>query len=57
MAELEVEREMARILAEISAHVARKAEELQRALRLLARIDFIQARCLLADELSASEPP
>ncbi len=56
MTELEVEREVARILAEISAHVARRAEELLRALCLLARIDFIQARCLLADELSASEP-
>ncbi|MEW6720886.1 MAG: Smr/MutS family protein [Thermodesulfobacteriota bacterium] len=56
MAELEVEREIARILAEISSHVARKSEELLRALFLLARIDFIQARCLLASELSASEP-
>ncbi|MBP2674316.1 MAG: MutS2 protein [Deltaproteobacteria bacterium] len=56
MAELEVEREVARILAEISSHVARRAEELLRTLFLLAQIDFIQARCLLADELSASEP-
>ena len=56
IAELEVEREIARILAEISAHVARKAGELHQALERLARIDFIQARCLLADELSASEP-
>ncbi len=56
MAELEVEREVARILAEISAHVARRAPELRLALSRLARIDFIQARCLLADELSASEP-
>jgi DNA mismatch repair protein MutS2 len=56
MAELEVEREVARILAEISAHVARRSEELLKALHLLARIDFIQARCLLADELSAAEP-
>ncbi len=56
MAELEVEREVARILAELSAHVARRSEELLRALYLLARIDFIQARGLLADELSASEP-
>jgi DNA mismatch repair protein MutS2 len=56
MAELEVEREVARILAEISAHVARRAAELRLALSRLARIDFIQARCLLANELSASEP-
>ncbi len=56
MAELEVEREVARILAELSARVARKAEELHLSLSLLARIDAIQARCLLADELSASEP-
>ena len=56
IAELEVEREIARILAEISGHVARKAKELRQALERLARIDFIQARCLLADELSASEP-
>jgi len=56
MAELEVEREVARILAELSAHVARKSDELLLALSLLARIDFIQARSLLADELSGAEP-
>jgi DNA mismatch repair protein MutS2 len=56
MAELDVEREVARILAELSAHVARRSEDLLQALVLLARIDFIQARCLLADELSAAEP-
>jgi DNA mismatch repair protein MutS2 len=56
MAELEVEREVARILAELSSHVAGRAEELRTAQEMLARIDFIQARCLLADELSASEP-
>jgi len=56
MAELEVEREVARILAELSGRVAGKEEELLRALSLLARIDAIQARSLLADELSAAEP-
>jgi DNA mismatch repair protein MutS2 len=56
MAELEVEREVARILAELSAGVGRRSEALLQALYLLARIDFIQARSLLADELSASEP-
>ncbi len=56
MAELEVEREVARILAELSGRVAGRAEELRRAQALLARIDFIQARCLMADEMSASEP-
>src|SRR5512141_1956529 len=56
MAELEVEREVARILAELSGRVARKEEELFLALSLLARIDAIQARSLLADELSAAEP-
>ncbi|MBE0607661.1 MAG: endonuclease MutS2, partial [Deltaproteobacteria bacterium] len=56
MAELEVEREVARILAELSGRVARKEEELLHALSLLARIDAIQARSLMADELSAAEP-
>lgn len=56
MAELEVEREVARILAELSGRVARKEEDLMRALFLLARIDVVQARSLLADELSAAEP-
>ena len=56
MAELEVEREVARILAELSGRVARKEGELLLALALLARVDAIQARSLLADELSASEP-
>ncbi|MBI5906051.1 MAG: Smr/MutS family protein [Deltaproteobacteria bacterium] len=56
MAELEVEREVARILAELSSHVARRSDELLLALSLLARLDFIQARALLADELSGAEP-
>ena len=56
MAELDVAREVARILAELSAHVARRSDELLRAMRRLAQIDFIQARSLLADELSAAEP-
>ena len=56
MAELEVEREVARILAELSGRVARKEEDLLLALLLLARIDFLQARSMLADELSAAEP-
>jgi DNA mismatch repair protein MutS2 len=56
MAELDVEREVGRILAELSGKVARQERELLLALSLLARIDGIQARCLLADELSAAEP-
>ena len=56
MAELEVEQEVARILAGLSDRVARQERELLGALSLLARLDCIQARCLLADELSASEP-
>ena len=56
MAELEVEREVARILAELSDKVARRERELLLALFLLAKVDGIQARCLLADELSAAEP-
>jgi DNA mismatch repair protein MutS2 len=56
MAELEVEREVARILTELSGKVARAERELLLALSLLARIDGIQARSLLADELSAAEP-
>ncbi|MBP2668559.1 MAG: endonuclease MutS2, partial [Deltaproteobacteria bacterium] len=43
MAELEVEREVARILAELSGQVARRERELLLALSLLARIDCIQA--------------
>jgi len=47
---------VARILAELSGRVARKEEELLLSLSLLARVDAIQARSLLADELSAAEP-
>lgn len=56
MAEIEVEREIARILAELSGAVARKAEDLLECRRILAALDFLQARCLLADEMSAAEP-
>jgi DNA mismatch repair protein MutS2 len=56
MAEIEVEREIARILAELTGAVARRADDLLLCRELLARLDFIQARCLLAEELSAAEP-
>ncbi len=56
MAEIEVEREVSRILAELSAKVGARDEELLRCRGLLARLDLIQARSLLAEELSAAEP-
>jgi len=56
MAELEVEREIARILAEMTGKVARKAEELLSCRERLVLLDFAQARCLLAEELRAAEP-
>jgi DNA mismatch repair protein MutS2 len=56
MAEIEVEREIARILAELSGKVARRSGELLLCRSILARLDLIQARCLLAEELSAAEP-
>lgn len=56
LSELDVEREVARILAELSGRVSRRGEELLAARTLLARIDSIQARSLLADELGAAEP-
>ncbi|GAB4364988.1 MAG: endonuclease MutS2 [Deltaproteobacteria bacterium] len=56
MAEIEVEREIARILAELSAAVARKSEALLECRRILAGLDFLQARCLLAEEMAAAEP-
>ncbi len=56
MAEIEVEREIARILAELSGKVARRSEELLQCRSILARLDCLQARCLLAEELSAAEP-
>lgn len=56
MAEIEVEREVARILAELTASVARKGEELLLCRDALAALDFIQARALLAQEMAASEP-
>ena len=56
MAELEVEREIARILAELSGKVARRSDELHACRAILTRMDFLQARCLLAEELSAAEP-
>ncbi len=56
MAEIEVEREIARILAELSGRVARREGDLLRCRGILATLDFLQARCLLAEELSAREP-
>ena len=56
MADLEVEREIARILAEMTGRVARKAEELLSCRERLVLLDFAQARCLLAEELHAAEP-
>jgi DNA mismatch repair protein MutS2 len=56
MAELEVEREIARILAEMTGKTARKAEDLLSCRERLVLIDFAQARCLLAEELHAAEP-
>lgn len=56
MAEIEVEREIARILAELSGTVARRSEDLLFCREILSRLDFLQARCLLADEMSGAEP-
>lgn len=56
MAEIEVEREVARILAELSGKVGRRSGELRLCRDILSRLDFLQARCLLAEELSAAEP-
>ncbi|HSL92002.1 MAG TPA: endonuclease MutS2 [Candidatus Limnocylindrales bacterium] len=56
MAELEVEREIARILAELTGKVARKAPELLACRERLSRLDLAQARSLFAEELSAAEP-
>ncbi len=56
MAELEVEREIARILAELTGQVGRRAEDLAACVERLALLDFAQARSLLAEELRASEP-
>jgi DNA mismatch repair protein MutS2 len=56
MAEIEVEREIARILAELSGKVGRRSEELRQCRTILSTMDFLQARCLLAEELSAAEP-
>ncbi|MBI5574920.1 MAG: endonuclease MutS2 [Deltaproteobacteria bacterium] len=56
MAELEVEREIARILSELTGKAARKADELLTCRERLTSIDFAQARSLLAEELHAAEP-
>ncbi|MGE5190635.1 MAG: endonuclease MutS2, partial [Gemmatimonadota bacterium] len=56
MAEIEVEREIARILAGLSASAARRSDDLLRCRDALARLDFVQARSLLAEELGAAEP-
>jgi dsDNA-specific endonuclease/ATPase MutS2 len=57
MAELEVEREIARILAELTGKVARKAPELLACRERLSLLDLAQARSLLAEELSPPNPP
>lgn len=56
MAEIEVDREVARLLAELTASVACKGEELLECRDALAALDFIQARALLAEEMAAAEP-
>ncbi len=56
MAEIEVDREVDRILAELTASVARKGEELLECRDALSALDFIQARALLAEEMAAAEP-
>jgi DNA mismatch repair protein MutS2 len=56
MAEIEVDREVARILAELAASVARKGEPLLECRDALAALDFVQARALLAEEMAAAEP-
>ncbi len=56
MADLEVEREIARILAEISGKVSLKAGLLLVCRERLAHLDGVQARCLFAEELAAAEP-
>ena len=56
MTEIEVDREVARILAELSGAVARRADDLLACREILAILDFVQARCLLAEEMSAAEP-
>ncbi|MGE5752895.1 MAG: endonuclease MutS2 [Deltaproteobacteria bacterium] len=56
MAELEVEREIARILAELTAKAGGKAPELLACRERLSHLDLAQARSLLAEELAASEP-
>ncbi|MEK6779354.1 MAG: endonuclease MutS2 [Candidatus Deferrimicrobiota bacterium] len=56
MADLEVEREIARILAELTGKVALKAGELLTCRERLAHLDVVQARCLLAEEMAAAEP-
>jgi DNA mismatch repair protein MutS2 len=56
MGEIEVEREIARILADLSAKVARRSDDLLLCRSILLYLDFLQARCLLAEELCAAEP-
>jgi DNA mismatch repair protein MutS2 len=56
MAELEVEREIARILAEMTGKVARNSSGLVECREALSRLDLAQARSLLAEELAAAEP-
>jgi DNA mismatch repair protein MutS2 len=56
MAELEVEREVARILSELSARVAHRGPDLLFAKELLSLLDLAQARALLAEETASAEP-
>jgi DNA mismatch repair protein MutS2 len=55
-AELDVQREIARVLRELSARVAGIADALERELEALAGIDLAFARAALCAELAAVEP-
>lgn len=56
LAEIEVERETAKILSLLSARAGARAADLRECLAHLAEIDFIVARARLAEELCACEP-
>ena len=53
VADLEIEREVRRILRELTALVAAKSEELRQGAEVLAQYDCIQARALLSQRLKA----
>lgn len=54
VADLEVEREVRRILRELTALVASESDELGRGVEVLAEIDCIRAKALLSGRLKAS---